>query len=1112
MPDPTQQEPEELHFSAATIPLESDAAAYDAFMNDVIPAARECYEAYVTACYRTEQGNPVLVAPFQSEWIQNIARYPRLVMWAPIENGKCPCNSKIILASGEIKDAKDITPADRIWVLDPDTLEYRTARGTVSENGVKAYRRIRLFSGRTLEVTPNHPLRTVHGWTNAEDLKIGDALMGARHLPESTATDLTPDQAEVIGYWIGDGGLTGHSVQFTCKDPLRVERVTAVAERLGWRLSKHHDTTINKYHYGFIRGEGNKVFADGPAPFARQMGLLGCSSYTKRVPREVFRSSNAAVAAFIGAYFACDGHANPIHCGCLDISSVSRDLMLDVQLLLLRFGIVSRIRTHNNHYKGQPYTSYRLFITGREQIEAFRQRIPVHGKKQAQLQALVLSPQLASQGDVVPREWMDVHGGATPGELDRAGAFYKPRRGHHRTVVRRLLARKPHAQVALAASDACYWDRIESIEDRPPEMTWALEIHDPAQCYLDSGIVSHNSSHCSVWFPLWLLAHNPNLRIVVVSSTATQADRFGRAMRETIDSNPVFRTVFPHTRPGNLWTDSEFIVERPIVGMKDPSVKCIGVGGAILGARIDILILDDVLRFENVRTRAQRSKVSQWVRSTLLTRLTEDSRLIMIGTKWTMDDLYHELSRRPGFVSKTYRAIVDGKPLWPEKWSMKRLMEKRDELGQFEFARQLMNDLTTPETSRFEQPWFDLAKSRGGAFSTAFEYTPTHGEIVVCGVDLGASEKSTADLTVFHGIVGGHDGVRDFKRHLFMLSGRWTAPKIAEMIIRLFEKIPGIIFAVESNGAQSYLVQILEAARLGIPIIPFTTTRMKNHKTAGVERVAIDFATGKWIIPKIYHEPGQEAEVQGWIEDMMGYTPSIHLPDRLAASYFASTMIDDFTQSPRDLDDIPCLALITDQYAGIMVREPEDGRYILMTHRPCKPRAAYAWLDEQGSRPPMPDWFPPGLLLTGYPVTDEIIADYAKGARLHYDDSRIVVNDPIIRTQLAMVGGGLYWQRYPNNPAIRYMALASLARNLLEQEFVAAGNPLKRPRPVVTRTEPQQSVPVALTDAVPAPAGPGGTAQIVPRPAAVPMSWDILYSIGFPVLPPQDGPSDPFGL
>ena len=140
---------------------------------------------------------------------------------------------------------------------------------------------------------------------------------------------------------------------------------------------------------------------------------------------------------------------------------------------------------------------------------------------------------------------------------------------------------------------------------------------------------------------LWVLGRNPKTRVAIISNTREQASKIIQAVAKYIAESKELKLVFPHLKPGDLWRANAISIARDNVS-KDPSVQAFGVHGAVVGARIDHLILDDVLDFENCQTPRARQDLFDWYRSTVSSRLTKDASVIAIGTPWHPEDLYQD--------------------------------------------------------------------------------------------------------------------------------------------------------------------------------------------------------------------------------------------------------------------------------------------------------------------------------------------------------------------------------------------------------------------------------------------------------------------------------------
>lgn len=400
------------------------------------------------------------------------------------------------------------------------------------------------------------------------------------------------------------------------------------------------------------------------------------------------------------------------------------------------------------------------------------------------------------------------------------------------------------------------------------------------------------TNQMSIGRTLFELGKNPNLRVCVVSNTDRQAQKMCLAIQKYVEHSDQLHEVFPNLRraPNMPWNQHQLYVARE-TRAKDPSVQTLGVHGNILGARIDLLVLDDLLDYENTVSAARRDDLWNWYHSTIEGRLTAEARVVCIGTAWHREDFMHRLARSPAWHARRYPVIDEatGASRWPNRWPVARIEQKRIDLqSPIEFARQLMCVARTDEDSRFKKAWIDacLARGEGRGLTYSLNALPA-GYATYTGVDLGVRVKAGADLTVLFTIVLHPNGDREV---LDIQAGRWTGDRIVERIVDTHRRYQSIVY-VENNAAQQFIVDFTRKLS-DVPVHPFTTGRAVHHAEFGIEGLATEMANGKWIIPsvRIGHElRPAHPELVHWVSELLYYDPAAHPGDRLMASWFAQS-------------------------------------------------------------------------------------------------------------------------------------------------------------------------------------------------------------------------------
>ena len=184
------------------------------------------------------------------------------------------------------------------------------------------------------------------------------------------------------------------------------------------------------------------------------------------------------------------------------------------------------------------------------------------------------------------------------------------------------------------------------------------------------------TSQIAIGRVLWMLGRNPALRVVILSNTLKgQATKVVRTLKRYIETSDELHEVFPELLPGEPWTDDAITIKRGVIA-KDPTVQATGVHGNILGSRIDYLIIDDILDFENTLSERALKDTIAWYQGTVVGRMTKDARAICIGNAWHPKDLLHWLATN-GWAAYRYPVVDEqGKSRWPEEWSLERAMPR----------------------------------------------------------------------------------------------------------------------------------------------------------------------------------------------------------------------------------------------------------------------------------------------------------------------------------------------------------------------------------------------------------------------------------------------------
>jgi len=215
------------------------------------------------------------------------------------------------------------------------------------------------------------------------------------------------------------------------------------------------------------------------------------------------------------------------------------------------------------------------------------------------------------------------------------------------------------------------------------------------------------SQLATINFPAWYLGRNPDKEIITASYSAELAQDFGSKTRELFKDD-IFQKIFK-TR---LKADEQNKAKWKTDG--GGSYTSVGIGGAITGRGADILIIDDPIKNrEEAESKTIRDKHWNWYTSTAYTRLEKDAAVVLILTRWNIDDLAGRLLKKQeedGDKGDKWDviklpAITDGKPLWEEKYDLEALEKIKDTVGLYDWSALYQQTPIMSELQEFKQDW-----------------------------------------------------------------------------------------------------------------------------------------------------------------------------------------------------------------------------------------------------------------------------------------------------------------------------------------------------------------------------------------------------------------------
>ncbi|PYO21687.1 MAG: hypothetical protein DMD88_08760, partial [Candidatus Rokuibacteriota bacterium] len=394
------------------------------------------------------------------------------------------------------------------------------------DNGEQRVVEVQTHRGHKIVGTREHRLIVVakdgsYCWRKIGDLRAGDWLVmkpgfwlgGDTKLPEFTLSakpgrnrtsfvakkyrlprELTPELAELIGLYIGDGSNHRDGIRFTVGSdcPEVVERIKTVSHRLFGKTP-----TISAYRDA--RAVEVALLSRQIKEWFRSLGVTKASAREARVPEIILGSTEEVAAAFVRGLFTADGCIRQT--GHLTLATISPRLAEEVQVMMLALGIPTQLR---KDVWASGYESYQLSVCTKAGFRAFRTKIGFIGGRKAERLAAVDEDKIFVRGETIPnqrarlRAWYDAlpAGGRRAAKKrfdDLLNRVKDPRELTRQRIAAAMASGEPCPPFfAELLADEFIFVRVSSVRDAGVRRVFDLTVpHKHA--YLAHGFVSKNS-------------------------------------------------------------------------------------------------------------------------------------------------------------------------------------------------------------------------------------------------------------------------------------------------------------------------------------------------------------------------------------------------------------------------------------------------------------------------------------------------------------------------------------------------------------------------------------------------------------------------------------------
>jgi len=310
--------------------------------------------------------------------------------------------------------------------------------------------------------------------------------------------------------------MCGNALHFTNSDSILVEEFRRCITSFSPLLKNY---SYKSSHYGHLRvlhkKGSNRVCKNPLREWIRELGLWERKAINKFIPLVIFSLPRPKIALFLNRLFSGDGNCNVHPNQSIEFCSISKTLAHQVQSLLLRFGIQSRIRIRPFRDIGE--YAYVITITGKDNILLFLENIGFYGNKQRnadELRFFYKNINSHPNLDTVPLSLIEENGLSW---INTKRNYYRAEQKHKthfksafnssinqtsapaRYVLEKIANRMGSQYLLSLAQSDIFWDEIASKETVMETcVVYDLELGDNHN-FIANDIFVHNSETAIAW-------------------------------------------------------------------------------------------------------------------------------------------------------------------------------------------------------------------------------------------------------------------------------------------------------------------------------------------------------------------------------------------------------------------------------------------------------------------------------------------------------------------------------------------------------------------------------------------------------------------------------------
>lgn len=505
------------------------------------------------------QLRPLNLRYYQVQMVLHLLAVPKFVVGDDTGLGKCqPYDSLVLtdhglLQMGEIEDWSGMEPDSFRSMSRPVHVLVDGERHPIKSfyyGGTKPTRTATTRYGFQNTGSLVHPMLVLregrHLWVQAKDLVEGDYLCVERRampFPEEEPllppgpTGMNPALARLIGYYIG-------APKYQVSPEIHTDAIRLLHTCFGESPAYLEESVLS-------------LSLDRHQDWLDAIGCGHTLSSEQSVPSCILQATRDSSREFLRALFEGAGHVSKTH---IELSTASELLGKQVQIMLLRFGVIAR-RAPKSVKAYPDDTCWRLTICGEDAV-TFQEVLGfISTRKQEALSVCISHPRNTDHNVVPEIQWVyeqvqkDLLSVTNHQDGDRQDCGLQqfgipfvntlnnirsygrnPSYDFIRTTRDILLENAPDSEALTLLEGFLltryFYDPVVELEDGKEEV-FDIEVDHPTHCFVGNGFINHNTLE-SIAALAYLFAKNPDMRVLVLTKKS--------AVRQWVDEIHRFTT------------------------------------------------------------------------------------------------------------------------------------------------------------------------------------------------------------------------------------------------------------------------------------------------------------------------------------------------------------------------------------------------------------------------------------------------------------------------------------------------------------------------------------------------------------------------------------------